>query len=332
MKIRFVLGFVLTLYLAISAEAQSVDDKYSIDPKGRHPDVLVYDRIFEKPDISEGTPQAGKLVRQYLTGLEDHDLHHLLYLPTNWSPTQRFPVIFEYNGQGAYVDQTAANGFGISGGRDFIWVVLPYVSEDNLSETNDWWGKKENTVEYAKKAIKLICQNWGGDSTQLVLTGMSRGSIACNYIGLHDDEIASLWAAMIPVSHYDGRPDWHWSMSQEDATIGAITRLRRLNDTPQLICGEYHLRHNHTDANDLKAVRDGNYSDMKLAIKELDLIPLSQREYTKAFVQIYFPEGDITFLDLPFVNHTNQWLFMDVPERELVRMWLMEKLKMNPDK
>mgnify|MGYP001605240149 CR=1 FL=1 len=161
----------------------------------------------------------------------------------------------------------------------------------------------------------------------MVLIGMSRGAIACNYIGLHDNEIANLWRAMIPNSHYDGRTDWRWNMSSEDATIGAVERLRRLGDTPQFICGEYHLRINHTDENDFKAVRDGGYTDMAIAIRELDLVPMSEKEGIRKFVQTNYPQGNFTFVDLPFVNHTNDWLFMDIPERKMVRDWLLEVLE-----
>ena len=295
---------------------------------GRPPDVLVIERIFQKPDISDGDPASGKLVRQYLPEYKGTEVHHLLFLPENWETDKKYPVIIEYNGNGSLVDQTGANGYGISGGKDYIWAVLPFVNEDKRTETDWWWGKKENTVDYAKKAIPAICEAWGGDKDRVVLTGVSRGAIACNYIGLHDDEIADLWAAMVPVSHYDGRLDWRWEMSKEDA-YRAAERVKRLGDTPQLICGEYHLRENHTDANDLKAVREGSYTDMEVAIKELDLIPQSESEGIRDFISEHYPEGNIIFIDLPFVNHTNAWLFMNVPEREMVRSWLNEVLDRN---
>ena len=329
MKIQLIKLFVLNYLLICGLFAQSKENTINVDLKGRQPDLTVYEYAFKKPNIKDGVPLAGKLVRQKLPEFKNTKIHHLIYLPKNWTPQKKYPVIFEYNGQGSYVDETRACGYGISGGTDFIWVVLPFVTENNTTETNNWWGETKHTVGYAKKAVAFICENFGGDKNRIVLTGHSRGAIACNYIGLYDEDIASLWTAMIPISHYDGRTDWRWAgMTVEDATIGARERIHRLGKTPQLICGEYHLRTNHTDANDLKAVREGAYSDMAVAIKELDLVPLSEIEGVRDFVKKNYPQGNITFLDLPFVNHSNAFLFMDVPERKMIRDWLFKNLKM----
>ena len=78
-----------------------------------------------------------------------------------------------------------------------------------------------------------------GDPAQVILVGHSRGSIACDHIGLHNDEIARLWRAMIPFSHYDdGRSDWGMTSAEQDR---APQRLRRLGSIPQFICGEHRL-------------------------------------------------------------------------------------------
>jgi len=69
-----------------------------------------------------------------------------------------------------------------------------------------------------------------GDPAQVILVGHSRGSIACDHIGLHNDEIAS---------HYDdGRSDWGMTSAEQDR---APQRLRRLGSIPQFICGEHRL-------------------------------------------------------------------------------------------
>lgn len=318
-----VLGLVHVLVGSLSA--QTTENKYHVNLAGRPPDISVVERVLYRPDISDGAPAAGKLVRQHLPEYEGTKVHHLLYLPENWNPTEKFPVIIEYNGNAAKVDDSSGFGYGISGGRDYIWAVLPFVNEDKKTEADQWWGRKEHTVEYAKLAVPMICKEWSGDADRVVLVGCSRGAIACNYIGLHDDEIAQLWRAMVPNSHYDAIREWNWSMSDEDK-YRAVERVKRLGSTPQFICGEYHLRENHTDANDLRAVRDGNYSDMEIAINELDLVPQSESELIRKFIENHYPEGNITFVDLPFVNHTSAWVFMDIPERKMVRDWLSEVL------
>lgn len=44
------------------------------------------------------------------------------------------------------------------------------------------------TINYLHAAVVDACQNFGGDTSRLNLCGFSRGSIACNFIGLHDDK------------------------------------------------------------------------------------------------------------------------------------------------
>jgi hypothetical protein len=44
-------------------------------------------------------------------------------------------------------------------------------------------------------SIKMVScrhdhENFGGDASAVVLTGFSRGAIACGYLGMHDDETA----------------------------------------------------------------------------------------------------------------------------------------------
>lgn len=60
-------------------------------------------------------------------------------------------------------------------------------------------------------------------------------SIACNYIGLHDDEIAALWRGFICHSHYDGVRKWDYAGSDRQS---AAIRLGRLRDRPQFISHE----------------------------------------------------------------------------------------------
>ena len=99
-------------------------------------------------------------------------------------------------------------GYGLSAGQNFIWLTLPYVSKNGKSNQKQWWGDKKATVEYAKNAIKQLKNDFKVDETRIVLCGYSRGAIACNYIGLADDEIADLWSAFICYSHYDGVRKW----------------------------------------------------------------------------------------------------------------------------
>ncbi len=205
-----------------------------------HPDVLTIPADLENPPIANGAPAPGKMVLQSLPAYAGTEVAHALYLPRDWSPGKRFPVIIEYRGNSAPVRENKGIGYALSGGQGFIWAVLPFVSADGKKDEAWWWGDVSATVAYAKAVVPAICQQWGGDPGRVVLTGYSRGAIACNYIGLHDDEIAKLWRAIIAVSHYD---DGHiaWGMTPEEQRR-APERLRRLGATPQFICGEYCAR------------------------------------------------------------------------------------------
>jgi predicted esterase len=98
-----------------------------------------------------------------------------------------------------------------------------------------WWGDVEATVWYAQKTVGRVCEEYGGDAGAVILAGFSRGAIACNYIGLHDDEIGRLWRAFIPYSHYDGVIAWQYPGSDR---ASALVRLRRLKGRPVFVCHE----------------------------------------------------------------------------------------------
>ncbi|MCG8508080.1 MAG: hypothetical protein MI741_02520, partial [Rhodospirillales bacterium] len=196
------------------------------------------------PAMTDDEPVRGKRVRQKLAGYVDTQVYHALYLPTDWQPGQRYPVIVEYPGNGPYRNkrgdvctgklEDCNLGYGISGGKGFIWVCLPFVSEDRQRNQLEWWGNAEATVEYCKATVALICEQYGGDREAVFITGFSRGSIACNYIGLYDDEIAKLWRGFICHSHYDGV---RWNHKGRDGET-ALDRLKRLKNRPQFVSHE----------------------------------------------------------------------------------------------
>jgi hypothetical protein len=181
-----------------------------------------------------------------------------------------------------------------------------------------WWGDPDLTAAYAKAAVTDICERWGGDPNAVILTGYSRGAIACNYIGLRDDEVAKLWLAIVPTSHYDNR---RWGMSETEFQLGS-KRLRRLGDTPQYVCGEHHLADKHNDNKLLKLVRDKKFSTIEAAKQELDLLPMIEQEDIRKFIMKNRPTANVTFADFPWVNHTGEWVLRDTAERRKLRVWV----------
>jgi hypothetical protein len=299
--------------------------------ESRHPDVLTIIPDLENPAITSGEPTPGMTVLQSLPAYAGTEVAHTLCLPADWAPGKRFPVIIEYLGNEGRVRDNKGIGYALSGGKGFIWAVLPFVSADGKRDMDMWWGDVNATVAYAKEAVSAICRQWGGDPAQVILVGYSRGAIACNYIGLHDDEIAKLWRAIIAVSHYD---DGHtsWGMTKEEQHR-APERLRRLGKTPQYICGEYSSRSLRGSAGKLpKLIKEKNLTTVATAKAELGLEPITEIEGTRQFIAKHHPQGNFTLVNLPWVNHDTTVLHRNTPERQQMRDWLQQALRDTPAK
>ena len=271
------------------------------------PDIRSVEPDLTIPKLETGQPDAGKRVKQTIPGYEQTRVYHVTYLPTDWVKGKRYPVLIEYAGnnhRGAYGDISTGRpegsnmGYGISGGRGFIWVCLPYLNAtgDNIALT--WWGDSKNrtarpTLDYCHKTVPWICEKYGGDTDRVVLCGFSRGAIACNYLGLHDNETAKLWRAFIPYSHYDGIATWPYPASDRDS---ALTRLKRLAKRPQFICHEV------------------TGSRLNLAA-------------TKKWIESTSIKANLTFAETGFRNHNDAWLLRTSPAREHLRAWLKRVLQ-----
>ena len=108
-------------------------------------------------------------------------------------------------------------------------------SESNLQMLLDKDALSDIALRYARATVRYVCENLGGDESRVVLAGFSRGAIAANFLGLHDDETARLWRAFVCYSQYDGVRSWPYPGSDR---ASALLRLRRLGGRPQFICGE----------------------------------------------------------------------------------------------
>ncbi len=252
------------------------------------------------PKMIPGDAAPGQRVKQTASGYQGTAVYHALYLPVDWQPGKKYPVICEYAGNGNYTNKfgdfsagivEGSNlGYGISGGKGFIWLCLPYVGhkDGQLTNITQWWGEVPETKKYCLQAVREVCAQYGGDTNKVFLSGFSRGAIACNYLGLHDEEIAKLWCGFIVHSHYDGVRTWPYADSDK---ASALVRLKRLNGRPQIISQE------------------GGTGD-------------TQKYLTETGVK-----GAFTFMEFPYRNHTDEWALRPVKEREQVRKWLAEVLK-----
>jgi len=164
--------------------------------------------VLSVPRMTDEAPAAGKLVRQVAPEYAGAGVYHALYLPTDWKPGRLYPVIVEYAGNQSGLVCTGRvedcrMGYGLSGGTGYLWVVMPYVNEAEKKNQLTWWGDAGATRTYCRTNLRRICQQYGGDTSALFLTGFSRGAIAGGYIGLGDEATADLWLAMLPFSHHD---------------------------------------------------------------------------------------------------------------------------------
>ena len=186
------LGFVAALSLA----------------RAEVPDIRSVELDLTIPRLETGQPDAGRRVKQTIPGYEQTGVYHVTYLPVDWVQGKSYPVLIEYAGNkyhGANGDISTGRpegskmGYGISGGRGFIWVCLPYLNVNGDDIALTWWGDAKNrtarpTLDYCHKAVPWICKEYGGDPDRVILCGFSRGAIACNYLGLYDNETAKLWS------------------------------------------------------------------------------------------------------------------------------------------
>lgn len=245
------------------------------------------------PEVVRAEPSPGRRVIRTAAGWTGPEVHHVLHLPEDWRPGERHPVIIEYPGNGPYADargdtcdgsvESCILGYGISGGRGVVWAALPFIerTEGGLRNASKWWGDVPETKRYCLAAVREICARFGGDPERVFIAGFSRGAIACNFIGLHDDEIARLWRGFICHSHYDGSRRW----PGDGGEPAVLERLRRLNGRPQWISQEV------------------------------------TTEAAENWLRGTGVKGDWTFVAMPFPNHSAAWVLRDMPERRRLREW-----------
>lgn len=248
--------------------------------------------LFQVPSMTSGNPAPGKRIKLVTAGWESTQIHHALYLPKDWNPDRKWPVIVEYPGNGGYANKLGdvsegtvegcMMGYGLSEGKGFIWVSMPFVGK-NGHIALQWWGDVEATKRYCMDTVRNVCSDFRGDPSRVILAGFSRGAIACNYIGLHDDTIASLWCGMICHSHYEAEFR-HPAKDQAQWP----QRLMRLGNRPQFIT------------------------------HEMSVQPIQDAIHATGF------EGNLTFGILPFNNHSARWVMCDLKLRKDAIKWLSQ--------
>jgi len=259
------------------------------------------------PVMKDQGAAAGLRVKVTAPEYSGTQVHHSLYLPGDWKPGEKYPVMVEYTGN--YYPESGSTGlvkdanlgYGLTGKNGFIWIVMPYIAEDLSRNEKTWWGNIEATINYCKVNLPRICQRYGGDTNNIFICGFSRGAIAVNYLGLADDEIARFWKGFIAHEHYDGVRTWGYD---GDDTASALTRLKRLNGRPQLICEASTFNLYGKTREYLASQSDlGNFTFLTVPVDSLFNIPE----------------------EIP-MSHTDLWPIKNSPARRLMREWLWDKV------
>lgn len=262
---------------------------------------------LQVPSISDANPAPGKRVFVFDSNKKENGVYHCLYLPTDWKPSQKYPLLVEYGGNqhtgklgdvSTGLPEDCSLGFGLSAGIGCIWVSLPFVDDSGTKVTKTWWGDPPNynpqpTMDYCIETIDSICEQYGADRNRIILCGFSRGAIACNYLGLHDERIAKLWKGFFVYSHYDGVRKWPFAHRESgDAT----TRLARLQGRKQFVCDE-------------------------------DLAGLKR---TESLISTTVNADSITLVSTGFQNHSDKWILRPSQARDQARTWLSSIFKDSP--
>ena len=287
---------VLAYCLLYTGNAQGAEVR---DIRDIEPDLTV-------PPLEESAPAPGQRVKAVLREYADSQMYHVLYLPTDWTPHGRYPIIVEYAGNGPFQNnfgdtstgrpEGSKLGYGISGGEGFIWVCLPYINSQRRIQTS-WWGNVELTLDYCRKAIRGICEDYGGDHSTVFLAGFSRGAIGCGYLGLHDDATADIWLGFIAYSHYDGVNE-SWGYPNVDRA-SAHRRLQRIGGRASFICSE-----------------PSN--------------PNTNVAATQRYVEASGVSAPFTYRELGFRNHNDAWTLRPSADREILRQWVQQTLRDHP--
>lgn len=273
-----------------------------------HDDNFLMNRCFDKKTLKYTCYERYQL-KQY----EGTDVHHLVALPDNYSEKNKMPVLFELTGnKWAYGNGTieeAHFALSLCLKRDFIVVVVPYISTSGEENQVLWWGDEKLTVSYLKDLIKSISNSYNVDMDNLFLCGFSRGAIGVSYIGLYDDEIASYWKGFISHDHFDGFREWKnttWGTPYEKYRASAIKRLSRVHGR------EWYVSYNGIDKQ--------SYQD---SLKSMGVENKGQFSYQPINVTFRFPHIPNSYFKSA---HNDLWPAFDLPESRNVRSWLYKML------
>jgi alpha-L-fucosidase 2 len=228
------------------------------------------------PPMSSSAPGPGRRVAATTPGWPAN-AYHAVYLPPAWSNASTaplLPLIVELAGNGPWASpygdvslgrpEGSNLGFGITAGVGAVWVSVPMLTAGGDFVETWWWGcpavppftgappvtpgesaghcvsafNITPSIRFLADTVRHATRAYRADPARVVIAGFSRGAVGVNYLGLADDDVASLWAASIAYAHYDGQPMDAKNPYPNAGPPASYDRLRRLGRRPQYIVAE----------------------------------------------------------------------------------------------
>lgn len=241
-----------------------------------------------RPPLTDGELAPGAFVRVVAPEYAGTGVYHGVYLPPDWTPGRRYPVIVESpcNKYGTFtgkVDDTRL-GYHIAGCRSYIYIVVPYIkAKANLDYG---WGELDTNLAYWQLNVRRTLEAVGGDPGAVIVGGFSRGAIGAGYVALQDDVIADAWLGFFLHSHADVV-----SNLTPDGGAGSATRMARTAGRASLLSWG--------------AANDGGSGN---SLKGVELL-----------TSFGYP---VQTLAVPDVGHTDVWSIDDEASRAIAQSWL----------
>jgi hypothetical protein len=277
------------------------------------------------PPMSTSAPGPGRRVAATTPGWPAA-AYHAVYLPSDWSNVSTaplLPLIVELSGNGPwaspYGDESLGRpegsnlGFGITAGVGAVWVSVPMLTAGGDFVETWWWGcpavppftgsppvttgagaghcgalcNTTAAVRFLADTVRHATRAYRADPARVVIAGFSRGAVGVNYLGLADDDVASLWAASIAYAHYDGQPMDAKNPYPNAGPPASYDRLRRLGRRPQYVVAEL----------------NGSLTE------------------TAPYINASGVAVNATFAETGFCNHNDAWTLRPSPARDALRAW-----------
>ncbi len=249
-----------------------------------------------RPPLTDGEPAPGAFVRVVAPGYESTGVYHGVYLPPDWTPGRRYPVIVESpcNTYGTFTGKVEDTrlGYHIAGCRNYVWIVLPYIK--NQANLDYGWGELDTNLDYWQTNIPRTLAAVGGDPGAVIVGGFSRGAIGASYVGLANDTLADAWLGFLLHSHADVV-----SNLTPDGGAGSATRMGRIAGRASL----------------LSWGGDGD-GGMANSVKGAALL-----------TSFGYP---VSTLEVPNVGHTDAWSIDDEASRIAAQTWLFTTVAAGP--